>query len=135
MEPILYMEKEYTNAAELITAMEENWQGGAEILAFLKETCEKEDAFFQDKYVFPMLARLLQEDGTFTFDESIFVNLTELTSYLQMIADQSVSKFKSKGAKLFLDKTHLDPVFAGWLLQQGNLCGLQQWVKRWETLQ
>ena len=98
--------------------------------AFVKDLCRREGVYYRKKYVYPLLNELLLEEREFSFDGQSFADLDALAAWLQSVSDQSPAKLRTKSAKLFLDESHLDPVFAGWLLKNGEAEAAEHWNRR-----
>lgn len=133
MESYLFQEKEYTVLEDLLEAMagEEKRADYEEVCEFIKGQFDQEDHYYQKKYVLPMAEKILQGDDAFAFDGETFTDPDQLAVYLQGIADQSPAKLKTKGSRLFMDKYHLDPAFAGWLIRMGKIEAVQEWISRY----
>ena len=102
------------------------------VAELLRKLCRQESSYYQKRYVFPLMHEFLLEDREFTFDGQTFEDLNALADWLQKIADQSPSRVRNKGSKLFLDDSHLDPVFYGWLMRKGELEALEAWNRKYQ---
>ena len=113
------------------------WKGEAlkdfePVAETLRQICRQESSYYQKRYVFPLMREFLLEDRDFEFDGQSFADPEALADWLQKIADQSPAKFRNKGSKLFLDDTHLDPVFYGWLFRCGKTDALEAWNRKYQ---
>ena len=98
----------------------------------LRQLCRQEASYYQKRYVFPLMHEFLLEDREFTFDGQSFADPDALADWMQKTADQSPARLRNKGSKLFLDDTHLDPVFYGWLMRKGELDALEAWNRKYQ---
>ena len=102
------------------------------VAGLLRQLCRQETSYYQRRYVFPLMHEFLFGDKEFLFEGQSFTDTDSLADWLQKTADQSPARLRSKGSKLFLDDTHLDPVFCGWLMRQGKLEAIEAWNRKYQ---
>ena len=104
------------------------------VAELLRKLCRQESSYYQKRYVFPLMHEFFFEDREFSFDGQSFTDPAVLADWMQKTADQSPTRLRNKGSKLFLDDTHLDPVFYGWLMRKGKLDALEAWNRKYQKI-
>lgn len=103
-----------------------------ENIRYIEESLRKENTRFDRKNALPLLSYVLSENRMFSFDDKVFLEVNELSDYMQDFADDSKKAISSKVNGLMQGKYNLTPEFEAWLLNLGYRKELYGWKRKFQ---